>query len=202
MDPVAMSILRAITAHLYIAWIHPFGDGNGRTARLMEFAILLSSGIPQPATHLLSNHYNLTRTEYYRQLRMAGRPDGGITGFFSYAIKGLRDGLNEQLGWIFQQGVDVSWEHYVYNEFKKMKNSPKNKRQRDLTIWLSAFGEPKSKEQILVARANEYGGKTEKTLSRDLNDLTKMGFVKKENSGYRANREKILEYIPYSSGSS
>jgi len=80
-----------------------------------------------------------------------------------------------------------------------MKNSPKNKRQRNLTIWLSKYGERVSKEQIYVAMVAEYKGKTEKTLSRDLNDLIKMGFVKKEANGYRTNREKILEYLPYSS---
>ena len=55
---------------------HPFGDGNGRTARLMELRILLEAGVPTPATHLLSNHYNQTRTEYYRQLRDASREKG------------------------------------------------------------------------------------------------------------------------------
>ena len=38
------AIIRAIITHLYIAWIHPFGDGNGRTARLLEFQILLNEG--------------------------------------------------------------------------------------------------------------------------------------------------------------
>ena len=37
------AILKAILAHLYIAWIHPFGDGNGRTARLIEFQILTAA---------------------------------------------------------------------------------------------------------------------------------------------------------------
>ena len=31
--------LRAIVGHVYLAWIHPFGDGNGRTARLLEFYV-------------------------------------------------------------------------------------------------------------------------------------------------------------------
>jgi len=67
------AIIKAVLAHLYIAWIHPFGDGNGRTARLLEFQILISSGVPAPAAHLLSNHYNLTRSEYYRQLDRASK---------------------------------------------------------------------------------------------------------------------------------
>ena len=29
----ALILAKAVYAHLYIAWIHPFGDGNGRTAR-------------------------------------------------------------------------------------------------------------------------------------------------------------------------
>ncbi|MCY3577984.1 MAG: Fic family protein, partial [bacterium] len=36
----ALTVIQAIYAHLYIAWIHPFGDGNGRTARLLEFMLL------------------------------------------------------------------------------------------------------------------------------------------------------------------
>lgn len=70
---IAFATLKAVLAHLYIAWIHPFGDGNGRTARLVEFEILIRSGVPAPSAQLLSNHYNQTRTEYYRQLDKASK---------------------------------------------------------------------------------------------------------------------------------
>jgi Fic/DOC family len=40
----ALLLAKAVYAHLYLAWIHPFGDGNGRTARLVEFLILAGSG--------------------------------------------------------------------------------------------------------------------------------------------------------------
>ena len=51
---LALPIVKAIVAHLYLLWIHPFGDGNGRVARLAEYQILLSAGVPNPVTHLLS----------------------------------------------------------------------------------------------------------------------------------------------------
>ena len=41
----ALAVACAVYAHLYIAWIHPFGDGNGRTARLLEFLILARCGM-------------------------------------------------------------------------------------------------------------------------------------------------------------
>ena len=78
----AMPILRAILAHLYLAWIHPFGDGNGRTARLIEFAILIEAAFRTPAAHLLSNHYNETRSEYYRQLDFASKSGGDLRRHF------------------------------------------------------------------------------------------------------------------------
>lgn len=56
-----LAIVKAILAHLYLAWIHPFGDGNGRTARLVEFKLLVAAGVPVPAAHVLSDHYNRTR---------------------------------------------------------------------------------------------------------------------------------------------
>src|SRR5262249_51025126 len=85
---VAFALIRAVLAHLYLVWIHPFGDGNGRTARLVELLILLSSGVPQPAVHLLSNHYNTTRPEYYRQLDSASR-NQDLRPFLLYAISGF-----------------------------------------------------------------------------------------------------------------
>ena len=94
---IIWGIIRAVTAHLYMAWIHPFGDGNGRTARLVEYRLLLASGAPSPAVHLLSNHYNLTRSEYYRQLERASASGGDYVPFFEYAVRGFLDGLREQI---------------------------------------------------------------------------------------------------------
>jgi hypothetical protein len=70
---------------------HPFGDGNGRVARLIEVQILSESGvIPDVATGLLSDHYNKTRSQYYLALDGA---QGDVTSFVGYALQGLLDEL-------------------------------------------------------------------------------------------------------------
>ena len=102
------SILTAVAAHLFFVWIHPFGDGNGRTARLIEFRLLLQAGFPTPAAHLLSNFYNQTRTEYYNQLDYASRSKGDPDKFIEYALGGLVDQLDEQISDIRKMQLEIT----------------------------------------------------------------------------------------------
>src|SRR5207249_2666730 len=113
-NDLVVAMIRAMVFHIYLAWIHPFGDGNGRTARLIEFQILVGSGcVPAPAAHLLSNHYNLTREAYYRELdRASGTRD--VVPFIRYAVQGFLDGLREQIARVAKQLLAVTWENYVH----------------------------------------------------------------------------------------
>lgn len=196
---VPMALVKAIVAHLYIAWIHPFGDGNGRTARLMELRILLEAGAPTPATHLLSNHYNQTRTEYYRQLRLASKDGSGVLSFVQYALQGFVDGLREQLASIRAQLFADRWKQYVYQQFGRT-NSPARLRQRQLVLEMSKFALPLPKGQLRHLSpelAEMYHGKTGKTLTRDINTVVQMGLVGHHlGSGYLPNKHLIEAFLP------
>jgi Fic family protein len=48
-ERIVIGVIKSIIAHLYLAWIHPFGDGNGRTARLLEVRFLMEAGVPSAA---------------------------------------------------------------------------------------------------------------------------------------------------------
>jgi len=197
--PLATALLKAIVAHLYLAWIHPFGDGNGRTARLLEFQILIDAGVPTPAAHLLSNHYNQTRAEYYRQLDRASQSGGDVIPFFVYALQGFVDGLRAQIDQIRLQQWEVSWQNYVHNVFRG-KTSPSDLRRRQLLLDLSAKpeGVPRADlPRVSPEVASLYARKTAKTLSRDINALIGMGLMEwQEGGGYRAKKETILAFLP------
>lgn len=194
------SILIAIVAHLYFVWIHPFGDGNGRTARLIEFRYLLQAGFPTPAAHLLSNFYNLTRTEYYRQLDKASRSGGNMSEFIAYATQGLVDQLREQLRYIRNLQWEATWRNYVYERFGK--GSPTQLRRRRLVLDLSNTTENNGWVRVSkiaelspkIARA--YADKTQKTLTRDLNAVEKMDLIQRGHRSVRANKQLILAFLP------
>ena len=195
---IAYAIIKAILAHIYLAWIHPFGDGNGRTARLVEYQILIGSGVPAPAAQLLSNHYNQTRTEYYRQLDQASRSGGDVLPFLSYAVAGLLEGLRSQLAGIREQQWRISWENYVHDFFRE-KSDPQNRR-RYLLLDLSEHDKPVPITKIpeISARvAKLYARKSSKTLMRDVKWLESASpSLKVEGEGLRANKEIILAFLP------
>ena len=197
--PIINGIIKAIIAHLYIAWIHPFGDGNGRTARILEFAILSCSGVPSPAAQLLSNHYNLTRNEYYLQLDAASKKNN-VFNFLSYAIQGLRDGLVEQLGYIFIQVLQISWENFIYETFREYKHSQvTTKRRRALVLELSRH-EPVPLDKLTSMSPNiseYYKDRSQMTLVRDINALmNELKLIVKEEKGYRAKIEIMFLFYP------
>ena len=188
---LALPILKAILAHLYLLWIHPFGDGNGRVARLVEYQILLSAGVPNPATHLLSNHYNETRSEYYRRLDRASREHNGVMDFLVYALQGFVDGLTEQVEAIGDQIRKDMWINYIYMKFRD-RSGPADTRRRRLVLDLSERDESVRRRDIrlLTSRlAEAYAGKTDKTITRDLNALSEMDLITRTKQGISANKE-------------
>jgi Fic family protein len=193
-----LAILKAMVAHLYLAWIHPYGDGNGRTARLLELELLLAAGFPPPVTQLLSNHYNATRTEYYRQLKRASET-GDVMDFLTYAARGFVDELTEQLDIVWRWQFDDRWEQYVYQRFGELRTET-NRRRLRLTLELSKRHPepvPRAEIPILDPRlARAYALKTTKTLTRDLNAIGKLGLIERTPGGYRAQKDIIRGFQP------
>lgn len=197
-DRIAFALLRAMLAHLYLAWIHPFGDGNGRTARLVEFFILIAAGVPSPAAHLLSNHYNQTRSQYYRQLQAASDSGGDVFPFIAYAATGFVDGLREQLKEIQAQQFDLTWQSFVEDSFGD-RPSPSEIRQKHLVLDLGERGDwvPTAALPALTPRlAAAYANKQPKTVTRDLNSLARRDLLEKLGARVRAKRERIHAFLP------
>jgi Fic family protein len=190
------AVLKAIVAHLYLAWIHPFGDGNGRTARLVEFYLLATGGVPFPAAHLLSNHYNQTRSEYYRQLSAASKSGGDVIPFILYALRGLVDELRAQIEVIRDQQLDLFWKHHVH---QVVGDSETGRRRRYLVEDLSAIpaGVTRSKlADVSVRVLRHYMGRGEKTLQRDVSELERLDLIRREGDRYIANKGLVLAYMP------
>jgi len=196
---IPYALIKAAVAHLYIAWVHPFDDGNGRTARLIELQILLAAGVPMPATHLLSNHYNATRTEYYRRLEGASESGGDVVPFLRYAAQGFVDGIRVQLQRVWVQQYADRWEQFIYETFGGRITTEAERRRLELVLALSDEPDVVARRDIPGLRPTltvAYSG-TQRMLSRDLNALEKAGLVEQTGRGlWRARRDRILAFRP------
>lgn len=186
----ALNVVKAMMAHLYIAWIHPFGDGNGRIARLVEFQLLFQAGVPLPACHVLSDHYNRTREAYYHALDITSRQSSyPVEYFIKYAMQGFVDELREQLTVVRDYQHQLTWENHVHDQFRD-QDTPAKRRQKHIALDLPP-SKPVARNKIrgISPRvAEEYAGKTAKTVTRDLNALQEIGLIVVTRDGVLPNR--------------
>lgn len=194
---IPTAIIRASLAHLYLAWIHPFGDGNGRTARLCEYLVLVTSGVPTSAAHLISNYCNETRDEYYRQLRFASESGGNVTQFLSYCAQGFVAGLGEQLDFVYGRQLRLTWREHVTTEVTGRDPKVRDRRA-SIADALGGRGSVHKRQipMLTPELARSYATCGPKTLTRDLNTLVADGLLIEEGGYYLANDQVLRGLLP------
>lgn len=187
LDPIMTAITKAIAAHVYFVLIHPFADGNGRTARLIEWRTLDASEVPTIVSHLLSNYYNLTRTRYYEMLDVASR-GGNMTPFFCYAVNGFVEQLSSQLQHLHEQYENLIFLDMLNKKTPGVAGEVVRRREKLAIAICSAPGPvPKDKlTQLTPELAAAYAVKQERALARDLSALEKAKLIELTGDGWIA----------------
>ena len=188
-----LAFLGATLGHLYVAWIHPFGDGNGRTARLLQVAILAKCGVvPWVCTNLLSDFYNRTRSRYYAKLEAASK-GGDVEGFVKYSAEGFVDMLREQISDVQAIQRRVAWVNYVHEAMHSEASGKTKERRRDLVLAMPE--KPLSRRdlaRLTTDLAIAYRD-TDRMISRDLHRLRELGLVRQERRGYWAANIQLMD---------
>jgi Fic family protein len=88
----------AALAHCQFATIHPYFDGNGRTARLLTNLLLHRGGYGLNGIYSLEEYYAANLSKYYEGLAVGashnyyfGRAEGDVTAFVTYFCLGMAD---------------------------------------------------------------------------------------------------------------
>ncbi len=91
-------VVVAAIAHLEIAAIHPFNDGNGRTARALATLVLYERGYDFRRLFALEDYYNTDRKSYYEAINLGKTYDErkkDITSWLEYFVKGFKEEIDE-----------------------------------------------------------------------------------------------------------
>lgn len=188
------AVVRALVTHVYVLWIRPFADGNGRAARLLETYVLAAAGSPAVASHLLADFYAETRDEYSRQLELASR-DRSLTSFIAYAVEGLRDGLKECFETVTQAHFDAAWRSFVLDRFTAQDYRKKSvfRRRRDLMLAIPVDRSFTMADlaQLDPDLSSRYGELSERTRRRDLAILIAAGLLVESEGVFAANTDAL-----------
>ena len=193
------AIVEAVAAHLYLVWIHPFNDGNGRTARLLEFYILLRAGLPKICSHILSNFYNQTRDMSYKKIEEA-TAKRNFTGFLDYAVQGFLDGLENVLWQVQMAQLRNAWKVHTRDTLsgKRLLDSRKQRLQTVLDFFsVGTEYAPKDLTDMSPEIAASYARLSSTALTRDIDDLVAFGLLlKTEGGGYEADIRELVMQLP------
>src|SRR4030066_484977 len=89
LDPV----IEAGIAHYEFVRIHPFVDGNGRTARVLATLILYLRGFDAKQFFCLDDYYDSDRKVYYGALQSVNQKNLDLTAWLEYFVEGMKGSI-------------------------------------------------------------------------------------------------------------
>lgn len=158
-------ILIAGIAQFQFVHIHPFLDGNGRTARLLSTLILYKTGYDFKRLFTISEYYDKDRPAYYKAIQSVRHNDMDMTSWLEYFIEGLRSQMIE----IQQKGEQLIKQDTFLQKIKKVGL---NLRQEKAVKHLIKNG------KITVNEYQSVASCIRRTAQRDLEDLVSKGIIK------------------------
>lgn len=177
----AHPILRAGITHYELARIHPFVDGNGRTARAMALLVLFLEGYEVKKFFSLEEYYDRHAKSYYAALQSVEQMEGDVTEWLQFFVVGLA----EELTRIKERVVELA----ALSQVSDAGGTQVALSERQINI-LEAIrahgGEITTKEVRQVIKMV-----SKDTVIRDLNDLIAKGVIKKEGST-KASRYRLI----------
>ncbi|WP_461518693.1 Fic family protein [Porticoccus sp.] len=97
-DNQKFDLIKVAIAHHRFAWIHPFGNGNGRVVRLITYALLIKYGFKVKDGQIINPTavFCNDREKYYEMLSVAddGSPDA-MLGWCEYVLTGICDEISK-----------------------------------------------------------------------------------------------------------
>ncbi len=167
--------LRAALAHYHFCLIHPFWDGNGRTARILEALLLQTSNIKYLPKEI-SNYYYRNVDDYYIAFSKSIKLKKDVTPFIEFMLTASVESLKG-----IKNSIVCFIRKFTLRDLYAFQRQQKaiTKRQFDLLSLLLDNPVNFTLKDLLEKNpfAILYTKVTTQTARRDLKRLTEMGYL-------------------------
>ncbi|MDX6190453.1 Fic family protein [Flavobacterium sp. Fl-318] len=162
-------IIKGIIIHFMIGWIHPFTDGNGRTARALFYWYMLKNGYWLTEYLTISTIIKDTKIQYEKAFLYSEIDQNDLTYFITYHIKTMEKAFIALKEYISRKQNEV----IQAAKFVKIPNV--NDRQAQILKILN-----EDSDRVLSSKEMENRfGISNFTARSDLNNLESLGFLEK-----------------------
>ena len=118
-------IIQALAAHYHLAAMHPFLDGNGRTARALEALMLQRARLRDTCFIAMSNYYYDEKNAYLAALAEVRESGHNLTPFLIFGLKGIALQSKRVLAQIQRHISKVLYRDLMYELFGRLKSKRK-----------------------------------------------------------------------------
>jgi Fic family protein len=169
-------IIKASILHFMIGFIHPFKDGNGRTARALFYWYLFKKGYGWVKNVSISRAILESRIQYDKAFLKTEYDGNDLTYFILYSLKTLRIAFDKLLNYRDKKKEEREKSNLV--SYKLIERGFL-KRQADLIGML--YTNPN--EEVNTEDYNSANNIVRQTARKDLNQLVKMGLIQSKKNG-------------------
>jgi Fic family protein len=175
-------LVRALALHYHFAAMHPFLDGNGRTARALEALVLQRAGLTDRAFIAMSNYYYDEKPQYLSALSAVRAAGHNLTPFLKFGLRGIRLQCERLTDEIRKHMKKALFRNLMYDLFNRLQGTRKRviaERQIEILkvmLEVEAIGVSGLFDRMgpsYMRMANRM-----KTFMRDVNGLLELGAVR------------------------
>ena len=162
-------IVKASILHFLIGYIHPFVDGNGRTARALFYWYLLKNGYWLTEYLSISRVILKTKTQYEKAYIYSEIDEMNVSYFIHYQVKVLTQAFEDLKDYLSKKKKEEN----KLNKYLKVSNI--NERQAQILYWI----EDDANRYFSVKEIENIFSVTNQTARTDIEELVDQDFLKK-----------------------
>lgn len=116
-------LIQALATHYHFAAMHPFLDGNGRTARALEALMLQKVGLRDSLFIAMSNYYYEEKNSYLAALAEVRANNHDLTSFVLFGLNGVAVQCQRLFEEIKKNISKALFKDVMYNLFIRLQSS-------------------------------------------------------------------------------
>ncbi|MDT5157345.1 MAG: hypothetical protein QOH51_1702 [Acidobacteriota bacterium] len=186
-------LIQALALHYHLASVHPFLDGNGRTARALEALMLQRAGLKGELFIAMSNYYYDQKADYLAALSQARAGDHDLTEFLRFGLRGIES----QCLRLFKEIKKRVQKALFHNRMRELFDRLETKRRRVIAhrqmeiLKLLLDADEMEWRDIMKRTTHLYEKLSNPTtaLFRDINHLLELGTI---NYRYENNNTRLI----------